>query len=94
MKNSRGTPNKEERLRSALEMIQAPEAKKKKQKEKTAQKRKAKDENSSHQKQTKRVKKNTAKRNYKPRKKPEISAVKEEPLIRVERSRSKKSGNK
>jgi len=37
MKNSRGAPKKEERLRSALEMTQAPEAKEKKQKEKTEQ---------------------------------------------------------
>jgi len=43
---SRGAPKKEERLRSALEMTKAPEAKEKKQRQKkTAQKRKAKDEN-------------------------------------------------
>jgi len=38
-------PKNEERLRSALEWAQAPKAKEKKQNEKTAQKRKAKDEN-------------------------------------------------
>jgi len=65
-------------------MIQTPEAKEKKPKKKTAQKRKAKDENDWPQRQTKRVKKNPAKEKLQTTEEiMGISTVKEEPKIQV-----------